>query len=116
MSGNIKDIYKLKELYEERKPVELTKYDVHSIAGLLKLFLRELSEPLFTHELYDAFTTAIYIENEGMALYCIREACTTLPPANKAIAKKLFGFLHKLIEHQDKSKMNRMFFIIYKIY
>ena len=59
ISGNLKEIYNYKKMYEEEKQVDLTKMDVHSAAGLLKLFLRELSEPLFTFELYDAFSTAM---------------------------------------------------------
>ena len=31
--------------------------DVHAVAGLLKLYLRELPEPLLTAMLYDAFTS-----------------------------------------------------------
>jgi hypothetical protein len=41
------------------KSVDFAKADVHSAAGLLKLFFRELPEPLFPYELYDAFLTAI---------------------------------------------------------
>ena len=29
--------------------------DVHAVAGLLKLYLRELPEPLLTHRFYDTF-------------------------------------------------------------
>lgn len=42
------------------KKVDLeTILNVHTIAGLLKVFFRELPEPLLTFELYEAFLAAI---------------------------------------------------------
>jgi len=32
--------------------------DIHDITGALKLFFRELQEPLFPHDLYERFTKA----------------------------------------------------------
>ncbi len=71
ISGNLVTIYKLKKMYQKGelsslchllpgKPVDFFKLgDPHSVSGLLKLFLRELNEPLFTFELYEAFQAAI---------------------------------------------------------
>lgn len=43
-------------LNEEGEQVDLnTIEDVHIISGALKLFFRELSEPIMTSEMYDAF-------------------------------------------------------------
>jgi len=33
--------------------IDLSKYEVHSVAGVLSSFLTELSNPLFTFEMYD---------------------------------------------------------------
>ena len=33
--------------------------DVHAVAGLLKLYFRELPEPLFTHSLYTKFVDGL---------------------------------------------------------
>lgn len=33
--------------------------EVHTVAGLLKLYLRELPEPLMTFRLYEPFITAV---------------------------------------------------------
>ena len=41
--------------------IDLTKYDIHAVTGLLKLWLRELAEPIFTFELYDVFLHAMRI-------------------------------------------------------
>ena len=75
-SGNAERIKYLKNLYNEGKfksnnfgdkhtkqfvlkgkEVKLDNYDAHISAGLLKLFLRELAEPILTYELYDEIMT-----------------------------------------------------------
>jgi hypothetical protein len=41
------------------KKIDLTGEDIHNVAGLLKLFFRELPEPLLTFELYESFIAAM---------------------------------------------------------
>lgn len=40
-------------------------HDIHAITGLLKLYFRELREPIFTEELYDRFIAAASTHNAG---------------------------------------------------
>lgn len=51
-------INKLQEEYDEKGTVDLSVYNedhIHSIAAVLKLYLRELPEPLFVFRFYSAF-------------------------------------------------------------
>jgi len=54
-SGNISRINELKKKINEGsiEIVNFSNEDTHVVAGLLKTFLRDLSEPLLTFELYD---------------------------------------------------------------
>lgn len=56
-SGNHSEIIALKERVNRGEDVDLKDVNVHVIAGLLKSFLRDLSEPLLTFELYDEITS-----------------------------------------------------------
>jgi RhoGAP domain len=47
--------------------------DVNDITGALKLYFRELPEPLLTFQLYEAFMTATAVENASDRLRCISE-------------------------------------------
>ena len=38
--------------------VQVAEADIHAVAGLLKLYLRDLPEPLFTDDLYPKFVEA----------------------------------------------------------
>lgn len=55
-SGNYSEINALKQRVNSGEEVDLKDVNVHVIAGLLKSFLRDLSEPLLTFELYDDIT------------------------------------------------------------
>jgi hypothetical protein len=49
LSGDTTEVERIKKLYDEGKRFELDSYnDVHVISSLLKLFLRNLPEPLLT--------------------------------------------------------------------
>lgn len=52
-SGNISRINELKKRINEGSIIDMSSEDTHVVAGLLKTFLRDLSEPLLTYDLYD---------------------------------------------------------------
>lgn len=52
-SGNISRINELKRKVNEGNTIDMSSEDTHVVAGLLKTFLRDLSEPLLTYELYE---------------------------------------------------------------
>ena len=55
--------------------------DVHSVSSLLKMYFRELPNPLCTYYLYDKFVEAARSrENERLIL--MREVVQQLPPPN----------------------------------
>lgn len=80
--------------------------DVHSIAGLLKLYMRELPEPLFTHALYDDWLDCVSKhESNEQRLALLSEVMKRLPNANYANLKHLVRFLNELTHHQERNKM-----------
>jgi len=99
---------------------ELEGYSVHDIAGVLKLFLRELegvyfllfpfffipfSEPLIPYALYDNFLGATQIESKPARIALLRSLVVALPKKNKEIMDKFIGLLHDIAQ---KSQDNRM--------
>lgn len=55
-SGSYAVINDMKRRVNAGENVDFTDVDTHAIAGLLKSFLRDLTEPLLTFELYDEIT------------------------------------------------------------
>ena len=69
--------------------------DIHSVTGLLKLFLRELPEALFTNELYPRFFDA-YVSNEPEYKRCtMLSLFSSLPQLNQSIIAYLLEHLVK---------------------
>lgn len=57
ISGNTREVNDLKARIENGHDVVLSDYSPHTVACLLKLWLRELPEPLMTYDLYDDFNS-----------------------------------------------------------
>jgi hypothetical protein len=56
LSGAAAEIQELKQDFDKGNDVDLQDCnDPHVVAGLLKQFLRELPDPIFTYDMYDNF-------------------------------------------------------------
>ncbi|KCV71241.1 hypothetical protein H696_02191 [Fonticula alba] len=77
----------------------------HDVTSLLKLYLRELPEPLFTFELYDCFMAANEISDVPTRLDCLRKIITYLPPGNYTLILFLIKFLRIVALLEDSNKM-----------
>ena len=76
--------------YEEKEvdvtfPIEVAdpnvRQDVHSVSSLLKLYFRELPDPLCTYKLYNQFLDAARVP-EDLRLSAMRQVVKALPKEN----------------------------------
>ena len=67
--------------------------DINIVAGCLKLWFRELPEPLLTHELYHGFIEAAKIGNYRLRHIRLHEQVNELPDPNYATLKALMKHL-----------------------
>jgi hypothetical protein len=82
--------------------------DVHAVAGLLKLYLRELPEPLFPYEFYtDVLETHSKDTDQQQKVQRLKEIVTRLPEENQIILRYLCGFLARVVEFSSVNKMNK---------
>lgn len=59
LSGSAVQIAEYRKILDKGGKIDLPQEsDPHCVAGLLKLYLRELPEPLCTYDLYDQFIAA----------------------------------------------------------
>ncbi|XP_056894807.1 rho GTPase-activating protein 15-like isoform X3 [Takifugu flavidus] len=107
VSGNLAVIQKLryKADHEELDLEDGQWGDVHVITGALKLFFRELPEPLFPFSHFNKFVAAIRIPDYNKKLSCIYELVNSLPSANHDTMKLLFGHLRRVIQYGDDNRM-----------
>jgi RhoGAP domain len=91
---------------KSKRPVKLAGHSVHTIAGLLKKYLRELEPPVLTYELFDTWLAAIRIQDVGERLQCLGKAVVALPTGCKVLLNKLLPFLRLVASHAESNKMD----------
>jgi hypothetical protein len=82
--------------------------NVHSVAGMLKMFYRELSPPLLSFALYDDLISAssrIGAPDEDADLSELMGLLRRLPQGNQDSLCHLFGFLVEVTQNASESKM-----------
>lgn len=76
-------------LYEDEAILQ----DIHSVASLLKMYFRELPNPLCTYQLYHTFVSAVQSsQEEGFRLLRMRDAVQKLPPPHYRYFRKGFTY------------------------
>nr|XP_033321705.1 active breakpoint cluster region-related protein isoform X3 [Megalopta genalis] len=108
VSGSASDLTKLRKSFESNSYEAeqlLKEVDVHSVTGVLKLYLREMPEALFTDALYPAFLEAFQTGelSKGNAL---RRVYESLPAVNKAVIDFLLTHLIRVNKHEAQNKMS----------
>ncbi|KAM9617154.1 rho GTPase-activating protein 9 isoform 2-T2 [Morphnus guianensis] len=81
--------------------------DVHVVTGALKLFFRELPEPLVPYEFFNPFIEAIKLPDPQEQVERVAELVKSLPPANYATLRYLLAHLCRVMERVDVNRMTR---------
>jgi hypothetical protein len=110
LSGTTSKVQKLKQKFDaDWSAVDLMNdeaiNDINIVAGCLKLWFRELPEPLMTWELYGGFIEAAKIENDRLRHIRMHERVNELPDANYATLKYLMGHLDKIRSQEALNQM-----------
>ncbi|XP_060095200.1 rho GTPase-activating protein 18 isoform X1 [Heteronotia binoei] len=77
----------------------------HDAASVLKLFIRELPQPLLTVEYLKAFQDVQRLLTKKHQLQALNLLVLLLPEGNRDTLKALLEFLQRIIDHQDTNKM-----------
>ncbi|XP_008282373.1 breakpoint cluster region protein [Stegastes partitus] len=109
VSGVATDIQALKAAFDSNnKDVSLMmrEMDVNAIAGTLKLYFRELPEPLFTDELYPNFAGGIALSDSVAKESCMLNLLLSLPEPNLVTFLFLLDHLKRVAENEGINKMS----------
>ncbi|XP_068101972.1 rho GTPase-activating protein 15 isoform X1 [Hyperolius riggenbachi] len=80
--------------------------DIHVVTGALKMFFRELPEPLFPRRLFEQFVEAIRIQDRDLQLKTMRDLIKQLPLPNRDTMKVLFEHLKKVLISSSTNRMS----------
>ncbi|XP_059585114.1 rho GTPase-activating protein 12 isoform X4 [Alligator mississippiensis] len=107
VSGNLAVIQKLRFAvnHDEKLDLNDSKWeDIHVITGALKMFFRELPEPLFTYNHFNDFVNAIKQEPR-QRVHAVKDLIKQLPKPNQDTMQVLFKHLKRVVENGEKNRM-----------
>uniref|UniRef100_A0A8C3TF18 Rho GTPase-activating protein 12 n=1 Tax=Chelydra serpentina TaxID=8475 RepID=A0A8C3TF18_CHESE len=107
VSGNLAVIQKLRFAvnHDEKLDLNDSKWeDIHVITGALKMFFRELPEPLFTYNHFNDFVNAIKQEPR-QRVHAVKDLIKQLPKPNQDTMQILFRHLKRVVENGEKNRM-----------
>ncbi|XP_059357391.1 rho GTPase-activating protein 12a isoform X3 [Carassius carassius] len=108
VSGNLAIIQKLRFAVNQDEKVDLedSKWeDIHVTTGALKMFFRELPEPLFPYAFFNNFISAIKMMDYRQKVQAFKDLMKQLPRPNHDTIQALFKHLKKVIQHVDENRM-----------
>lgn len=108
VSGNLAIIQKLRFAVNHEEKIDLgdSKWeDIHVTTGALKMFFRELPEPLFTYTFFSDFISAIKMPDYKQKVQTVKDLMKKLPRPNHDTIQVLFKHLKKVIQHVDENRM-----------
>ncbi|XP_048483188.1 rho GTPase-activating protein 4 isoform X3 [Plutella xylostella] len=80
--------------------------DINSVAGLLKLYLRELRPPLLPPSHLDRLTRLAAVPDDEQFKQRMRELVAALPTSSALVLRYLFAHLAHIAEYSDENMMD----------
>lgn len=109
VSGSASDLQRLKRTFEN-DPYEaeqlLKEVDINTVTGLLKLYLRELPEALFTDALYPKFFEAFSKHDQEEKKVMLLNLFGKLPEVNQNVTVFLIDHMVKINSNEAQNKMS----------
>lgn len=106
--GSVANVQALKAAFDSGQKVNMEDdrwFDINTVAGCFKLYLRELSEPLLTEELFSEFLDCGNGGNTADNITKLKHLINLLPPVNYNLLKRLIQHLGLVAEHEQHNKM-----------
>ncbi|XP_053739584.1 rho GTPase-activating protein 12-like isoform X6 [Synchiropus splendidus] len=108
VSGNLAVIQKLRFAVNHDEKVNLADgkwEDIHVTTGALKMYFRELPEPLFTYIFFHDFVSSIKIHDYKLRVQSIKDLIRQLPEPNHDTMQALFKHLRTVVDHGEENRM-----------
>ncbi|KAI7851855.1 hypothetical protein BDC45DRAFT_571731 [Circinella umbellata] len=105
LSGPASCIQRYRAAFNRNEPISFEDTDINAVTGLLKLYFRELKNPLMTFEYYDWFIDAAREHEYDERMYRIKATIHVLPKTNFTVLEYLMRHLSRVADYSDINKM-----------
>ncbi|KAG8194018.1 hypothetical protein JTE90_003619 [Oedothorax gibbosus] len=105
-SGNLSQVQKIRiHVNQDDYACLDDEEDVHVLTGALKMFFREMKEPLFPFNMFDRFMNAIALPDASSKLEALKKLVIKLPEENYETLKFLLKHLLRVTEYHLQNRM-----------
>ncbi|CAK1541838.1 unnamed protein product [Leptosia nina] len=106
-SGNLSQVQKIRlEVDQNNFSVIENTTDIHVLTGSLKLFFRELKEPLIPCSMFERVLAACSIRPREARIKEFRDVVQALPQCNRDTLKFILEHLLKVTEYSERNRMH----------
>jgi len=109
ISGNQSDVPVIRELFDSGggDDSDIRKYDPHTIAAVLKLFFRELPDPVIPRPYFNHLNSVLALENQDAVILSeLNMLMETLPKPNRETLRLFIKLLVVIDSHSETNMMN----------
>ncbi|XP_039280658.1 ralA-binding protein 1 [Nilaparvata lugens] len=106
VSGIKSKVHHVRRLYNQREAVCLSDYDIPVCTSLLKLFMRDLPEPIVTTKLVARFEEAAALKDLTAREAELSALVLNLPACNRELLGWMVKHLAEVAVHEKQNKMN----------
>ncbi|XP_033825820.1 SLIT-ROBO Rho GTPase-activating protein 3-like [Periophthalmus magnuspinnatus] len=104
--GSQMEVNSLRDAFEQGEdPLTEQRYNLDSVAGVLKLYFRGLKNPLFPIESTVQLLEYAHIKNEAERAAQLKTVITSYPEPLIVVMRYLFAFLHHVSQYSDENMM-----------
>lgn len=100
ISGHTAEMERLRTMIDEGKRVDYYRAEIsskpHTVCGLIKMFTRELPEPLLTFDLFDQWINAVTLATPEEQLAEIKRLLAQVPLNNRNCLARLIQFFSRI--------------------
>uniref|UniRef100_A0A8D2ZST4 Rho GTPase activating protein 22 n=1 Tax=Scophthalmus maximus TaxID=52904 RepID=A0A8D2ZST4_SCOMX len=107
--GQTNHVRELQDAFDRgEKPVFDSSTDCHTVASLLKLYIRELPEPIIPFSKYTQFLSCAQLlaKDKEMGMIELSKQVKSLPQVNYNLLKYICRFLDEVQSHSTENKMS----------
>ncbi|KAL7719964.1 Rho-GAP domain-containing protein [Entamoeba marina] len=107
--GDVNKTKILEESYNNGEAVDLSSVNIHTVAGLLKLFIRKIPNSLMCNDTKDMCfaTSVIGSEHEDVSVENLKTIISFIPIQHYYVLKHVLYHLKLIDQYSDKNKMDR---------
>ncbi|XP_022915151.2 ralA-binding protein 1-like [Onthophagus taurus] len=106
VTGTKSKVLQLRKMFNCREEIDCTEYDIPTVTSLLKLYLRDLPEPVLTSDLLIRFEEAGAILNVTTREKHLKILIESLPTSNKLLLSYLLLHFDNVISNEKANKVN----------